>query len=155
MEKPLTDDEYTLEKFQSNGGWTYAVIHEVKPDKSRPFGMVKVKGTIDHYAFQGMNLQPMGQGRLMLPVNATIRRKIKKEAGDTVRIILFKDDVPPQLPEELLLGLQDIPGAMECFRELKEMDQNIFINYITTAKKEETRIRRIAEVINKVLSRLA
>ena len=60
-------------------------------DKSKPFGWVKVKGTIDGVPFNKYHLMPMGNGKLFLPVKSEIRKKIKKVAGDSVHVILYPD----------------------------------------------------------------
>lgn len=82
MHQPLTDKAYLLEKFPGKGGWTYAAIPEIAPDKHAHFGWVRVKGTIDGYKIKGFHLMPMGNGKLFLPVKSEIRKKIKKQAGD-------------------------------------------------------------------------
>ena len=56
-----------------------------------PFGWVKVRGFIDEFELKQYKLMPMGAGKLFLPVNAAIRKKIKKQAGDTVKIVLYPD----------------------------------------------------------------
>ena len=81
MEKPLIDNEYLLEKFSGKGGWTYAAIPEIKPDKHAYFGWVRVRGSIDGYEIRAYHLMPMGNGKLFLPVKADIRKKIGKKAN--------------------------------------------------------------------------
>ena len=75
---PLTDKIYLLEKFSGKGGWTFVRLPEIPPGQNTPFGWVKVHGTIDRYEIKNYNLQPMGNGRLFLPVKAEIRKKNKK-----------------------------------------------------------------------------
>ena len=50
---------------------------EIPPGQNTPFGWVKVYGTIDDYEIKNYNLQPMGNGRLFLPIKAEIRKRIK------------------------------------------------------------------------------
>lgn len=47
--KPLVNKKYKLEKFPGKGGSTFARIPEVLQDKSKRFGWVKVRGSIDGY----------------------------------------------------------------------------------------------------------
>ncbi|HRE58041.1 MAG TPA: DUF1905 domain-containing protein, partial [Candidatus Kapabacteria bacterium] len=47
IDSPLVDNTYILEKFPGKGGWTYAEIHEIVQDKSKPFGWVTVRAYID------------------------------------------------------------------------------------------------------------
>ena len=50
-------------------------------------GLVKVRGTIDGEPFESA-LMAQGDGTHRLPVEANIRKAIRKEAGDTVRVRL-------------------------------------------------------------------
>jgi hypothetical protein len=148
--KPLTDARYRLEKFSGKGGWTYAAIPEIPPDKSNPFGWKKVKGSIDGYPIEKYHLMPMGAGRLMLAVNAEIRKKIGKKAGDEVHVILYPDHDVLQIPEELQLCLADEPAALHFFNTLSDSEKKFYIQWIFTAKKEETKIRRMATAVNRL-----
>ena len=80
-----------------------------------------------------------------------LEKKIKKEAGDFVRIILFPDTEPLEIPEEMLLCLQDEPKAFKFFKSLSESEQKFYIQWIYSAKKEETKIDRLAKSINKLM----
>lgn len=111
MEEPLVNKEYLLEKFPGKGGWTFAVIPEIIRDKKAPFGWVKVRGSIGDYEFKNYKLMPMGNGKLFLPLKAAVRKQIKKEAGDYVKVILYKDDSPIEIPDELVVCLKDEPLA--------------------------------------------
>ena len=148
-DKPLVDGEYLLDKFPETGGWTYTVIPEIPPDPHAPFGWVRVKGSIDGVEIRDYRLMPTahGTGRLFLSVKAEIRKKIKKAAGDTVRIILHRDDDPPEVPEELLLCLGDDARAMEFFLSLRVSEQQAYVRWIYSAKTERTREERIAKTV--------
>jgi hypothetical protein len=148
---PLVNNKYLLKKFPGKGGWTYASIPEVLQDKTAPFGWVKVHGTIDDYEFKHFKLMPMGDGTLFFPVRVEIRKKIKKEAGDEVHIILYQDLSAIEIPDELLICLKDEPLAHKRFLSLSEGKQKEIIDWIAQAKKEETKVERIASSIEKLL----
>lgn len=150
MEKPLINKKYLLEKFQGKGGWTYASIPDILPDKRSPFGWVRVRGTIDDFEIKNYHLMPMGNGKLFLPVKAGIRKKIGKAEGDYVHVILYPDNLPVEIPDELRLCFLDEPNAYKIFLTYTDGEQKAFIDWIYSAKKEETKIERIAKTISKI-----
>jgi hypothetical protein len=153
MEKPLVNKEYLLEKFTGKGGWTYASIPEVLKNRHSPFGWVKVKGSIDNYEFRNYRLMPMGNGSLFLPVKAAIRKLIGKKEGDWVKVILYADNAPTEIPEELQLCLKDEPEIYKTFLSYSDGEQKAFIEWIYSAKTEETKVDRIARTLNKLAKR--
>lgn len=151
--KPLTDKKYLLEKFPGKGGWTFAKIPEIAQDKKAHFGWVKVKGSIDGFMISKYHLMPMGNGYLFLPVKAEIRKKIKKKEGDYVHVILYPDNEPLEIPEEMILCLKEEPQALIFFNSLNESEKKYYIQWVYSAKKEETKITRLAKTIDKLLKK--
>ena len=96
---------------------------------------------------------PMGDGILFLPVKAEIRKVIKKQEGDYVHIVLFPDNEPLEVLEEILLCLTDEPEALQFFNSLTESEQKYYINWIYSAKREETKIDRLVNAINRLLKK--
>lgn len=146
----LVEKEYLVQKFEGKGGWTYVVIPEISPSKKSKFGWVRVRGFIDDFEISQYKLMPMGNGSLFLPLKAEIRKKIDKKEGDKVKIILFADDSPLELPDELRLCLEDDPKALENFLKFTDSEQKFYIDWIYSAKKEETKIERIVKTIERV-----
>jgi hypothetical protein len=153
MEKPLVNKTYLLEKFPGKGGWTYAALPEVLQDKNAPFGWVKVKGTIDGFEIKKYHLMPFGNGKLFLPVKAEIRKKINKQAGDYVHVTLYPDNEPLDIPEELLLCLQDDTDALQFFNSLNENEQHNYVKWIYSVKTDQTKVDRIAQTLNRLVKK--
>jgi hypothetical protein len=152
--KPLVNKKYLLERFPGKGGWTFARLPSALKNNKNHFGWVKVKGWIDGYEIKKYHLMPMGNGELFLPVKIEIRKKIKKEAGDRVHIILLPDNEPLEVPDEMLLCLKDEPQAMKFFKSMSESEQKFYVEWVYSAKKEETKINRLATTINRLMQGL-
>lgn len=150
-ETPLVDGFYVLEKFPGKGGWTYAEIPELVQDKTKPFGWLTVKGTVDGYVLNQFKLMPMGNGKLFLPVKKAIRKVIGKEAGDTVKVILYNDSSLVEIPSEILTCFDFEPERIEAtFKSYSQGEQKAFLDWIYSAKTEETKVARILTMIQKL-----
>ena len=149
--KPLINQKFLLQKFPGKGGWTYTEVPGVLQNKNAPFGFVRVRGSIDGYEIKGYHMMPMKNGKLFLPIKAAIRKKIGKEKGDYVHVILYADNPPTELPEELRICLEDEPDAFRAFNSATETEKLNLLRYIYSAKTEEDKIERIAGTINKLI----
>lgn len=148
-EKLLVDKDYLLQKFEGKGGWTYAEISEIPMPKTT-FGMLKVKGKIDDYELSNVRLMPLGNGHLLLAVKAEIRKKIKKQAGDMVHIVLYEDKTMFIIPEELTLCMQYEDGVLEKFETYSDGEKKAFTDWIYSAKTEQTKVDRMAKTIQMI-----
>jgi len=153
MEEPLVNRPYLFEKCPETNGWVYTIIPEILPDKKAPFGWVKVRGSIDGFEIRKYHLMPSGKGTLMLFVKSEIRKKIKKQAGDYVHVILYSDNEPLEAPKEFLLCLQDDTEALKFFNSLNESEKHSYVKWIYSAKTDETKIERMAKSIDKLSKR--
>ena len=80
----LREFDAELQKGESRGAWTCVVMSDV----ARLFGtrgLVKIRGAIDGEPFDGA-LMAQGDGTHRLPVKASLRKAIGKDAGDTVHV---------------------------------------------------------------------
>ncbi|QIP16144.1 DUF1905 domain-containing protein [Spirosoma aureum] len=146
-----------LQKFDKKGektGWTYIelpidVTDVLKPGQKTSF---RVKGTLDNLEIKQVALIPMGrsgdsEGAFIMPVNATMRRSIRKEEGASVRITIDVDDSPLPLSADFLACLQDDPDAFKFFETLPKGHQNYFSKWIEDAKTTETKANRITKAL--------
>lgn len=90
---------------------------------------------------------PMGNGHVGLAIKAEIRKKIKKQAGDTVHITLYEDNTPLIIPEELLLCMEDEDGLTEKFVTYSHGQKKACIDWINSAKTEQIQAERIARAM--------
>jgi hypothetical protein len=147
--EPLVDKQFLLKKIPGKGGWTYAEIPEIEKDKSAPFGWVKVTGYIDGFKISNYPLQPMGNGNLFLPVKAEIRKQINKQAGDTVRVILYQDNTYKEIFAELKSCLEDA-DLHHKFESLREKDRKASIDWICSSKNDQDKIKRMITIIDQL-----
>jgi hypothetical protein len=146
----LIEGEFVLEKFPGKGGWTFARVPVEILASRNYFGMIRVCGRIDDFEFEGKHLMPMGNGFVFLPISKPIRSAIGKEQGDTVRLKLLRDEVPSQIPEELIDCLKDDPGKLQLFQKLSDADQNRWIEYIYSANSPDVKADRIVKFLNQL-----
>ena len=149
-QKPLVDQGYVLQKYPGKGGWTYAAIPEIQQDKHAWFGWVKVRGSIDGYEIANYHLMPMGNGTLFLPVKAEIRKKIGKQEGDSVHVVLYSEELPTVAADYFMLCLQDDPVACENFSKLSAEEQKSITDWIYSARKDDLKVERIAQALDKL-----
>jgi hypothetical protein len=150
MEEPIINQKFELQKMQMKGGWTYVEFPNIPKHLKQPFGWVCVKGTIDGYEIKQFKLWTMASGNMFMPVKAAIRKKIKKEEGDLVHIILYHDDSPLIIPDEFLVCLMESPKAHSVFQSFSETSQKHYIDWIYDSKSLETRVNRMAKTIEKL-----
>ena len=109
--------------------------------------MLTVRGRIDDYEFSNFNLMPMGNGHQFLTIKAEVRKKLKKEAPAIVRVMLYEDNAPLIIPEDLLLCMEEEAGVREKFERYTDGQKRACVKWINAAKTEQTRIDRIAKAI--------
>jgi hypothetical protein len=153
MEKPLVNKKYQMQKFDGKGGWTYIVIGEIPKSERSKGGFVRVKGLVDDVEITSYNLFPMKSGEHFFPIKAEIRKKIKKNAGDWIKVVLYRDNDPIHIPGELLECLRDEPKAHKKFLQLNDHQQKSYIQWVYESKKDTTRAERIASLINTLLTK--
>jgi hypothetical protein len=149
----------TLLKFDKQGektGWTYILIpskiaEKIKPGNKKSF---RIKGKIDELKIKSVALLPMGGGDFIMPVNATIRKAIKKNKGATVIIEMEEDKAAVKLSAALLACLEDDPDSKSYFSKLPGSHQNYYSKWIESAKTDATKTKRIATCINAFANKL-
>ncbi len=143
----------TIFQFGEQGektGWHYITITsaQAKQLNHQTKKSFRVKGKLDEFVINQIALMPMGDGNFIMPLNATIRKGIKKRKGATLNVLIEKDESEILISAELLECLHDEPIALEYFYKLPKSHQKYYTNWIESAKTEQTKEKRIAQAVN-------
>lgn len=138
-------------------GWTYILIPaeqaaQLFPGNKRTF---RVKGKLDQMLVKQQALLPMGDGNFILPLNAGMRKKLKKQKGAHLHAELEKDTTPIPLNNELINCLEDEPDALRYFQSLQPSHKQYFSKWIEAAKTDSTKANRIALTVNACLHHIS
>lgn len=142
----------TIQQFAGQGektGWTYIevpidIAGQLKPGNKKSF---RVKGKLDAHLIKGIALLPMGGGRFIMPLNAAMRKGIRKKKGAMLKVQLAVDLNPPEPPPGFMECLADEPKARAFYDQLKPSHRNYFIKWMGSVKTEMAVAKRIAQVI--------
>ncbi|WP_198674034.1 DUF1905 domain-containing protein [Chitinophaga alhagiae] len=151
MQTPLCNKKYLLEKFPGKGGWTYARIPEFSNGKRKYSVFTKLSGTIDSHEISHVSLMSMGNKQYFLPVNAGIRKKIGKEAGDKVHIVLYVNESSSAVAaDEFTDCLKDEPAAWQHYQAFTKAEQKAWVQWVNEPVDEKIRIERMAAAVDKI-----
>jgi hypothetical protein len=143
----------TILQFGKQGektGWNYieipkSISEKLKPGYKKSF---RVKGSLDQYSIEGIALLPMGGGGFIMALNAEMRKAIRKQKGAKVKVQLEADDeFEFKLPPELMECLEEEPVALSFFNSLTKGHQAYYIKWVLSAKTDETKAKRMAQMI--------
>jgi hypothetical protein len=125
------------------------VFFQVPLDVPTVFGKARapVTGTINGHPFR--STVAVYGGRSYLPVNRALREAAGVAAGDAVVIELEADDQPRTVdpPPDLAAALAADPEAEAAFAGLSFTHQREYATWVTEAKREATRSRRVEQAI--------
>ena len=140
---------------QRSTGWGAFVIfpHDVLTEFGIK-GRVPVQATLDGLPYTG-SLMTCATPWHLLAVPKDIRAQLNKEPGDPIAVELWKDDAPRtvELPEDFLKLLKK-EKLLADFETLSMTRRKEYRNWLTSAKKEETRQRRLSKAIDILKSEL-
>jgi hypothetical protein len=141
--------KYTFKATIIDAGGGGAFV-EVPFDVEKAFGSKKpkVKAMIEGVPYRGL-LTRMGGPNHMLIILKGIREKIGKSFGDQIKVTVEADTEPRvvDIPPELAKAFKTEKDAESYFNSLAFSHKREYVGYITEAKKEETRLRRVAQTI--------
>lgn len=147
--EPIFDDHIQLQKGNGKGAWTFVTMPVMAHLPKKKNSTVRVRGFIDDYALEDIHIWAMKKGTF-LAVKGEIRKAIKKEAGDTVKLQLFLNEPQSAIPDDFMECLRDEPQLLKRFEKLPKKEQQEMIDWIFAAKTEDEKITRMAKTIEKL-----
>ncbi|MBA4410685.1 MAG: YdeI/OmpD-associated family protein [Bacteroidota bacterium] len=115
-------------------------------------GQVKVKALFDGKAEYRGSLANMGRNCHTLGLTQEIRNKLQKTFGDTIEVDLVHDLEIREvtIPDDIQSVLSENQEALAFFEKLSYTHRKEYINWICSAKKDETRVNRVVSFIDKL-----
>lgn len=115
-------------------------------------GQVKVKAWFDGYPYRGI-LSNMGTGCHAILLRKDVRAAIGKKVGDKVKVVIEQDleERVVDVPAELQNLLKKQTRAKKFFDSLSYTNRKEYAVWIRSAKREETKQKRLALIIPKLL----
>ena len=113
----------------------------------------RVRGTLAGAAYRS-DLISMG-GRSILDVHKAALQAAGKTSGDEVAITMSLDTEPlpnDEVPEILSRALKSNASARKAFDSMPPSHRRRYVGYVTEAKREETRARRVDESIERMIA---
>jgi len=131
---------------EANASFFILVPPEVVADFGKK-GQVKVKATVEGYSYR-TSIAPYS-GQHYLGVRKEIREAVGKTDGDTLRITMEVDDEPRivETPQDFAHAMESQGSVRAFFDKLSYTHQNEYVEWITGAKKDETRQRRVEKAV--------
>lgn len=112
---------------------------------------VKVKATFDGVEYRG-SIVKMGLPCYIIGITKEIRKKIEKEPGDIIEVTIEKDeeDRVVEIPTDFKERIELDNNIKEFWNTLSFSMQKKYVTWITSAKKEDTRNKRMDTAIEKL-----
>ena len=123
------------------------VFAEFPFESAKIFGSkkaIRVKATFEGKMYR-MSLLPHGNGTHWLHVRKEIRDAIGKQEGDTVSVIIEKDESPPEInvPEYLQWLLENEPEMEEAFSKMSYSAKKFWTRFIEEPKTKDAKVKRV------------
>ena len=125
--------------------WTFLILPKNASAKLPSRGVTAIEGTINSIPFQAV-LEPDGQKSHWLRVDRKLSEAARADADDvvTLEIAPAAKELEPEVPADLRKALgAAAPNARKLWSDITPNARRDWIHWITSAKQEETRTRRI------------
>jgi len=130
-----------------DGGGAYVLFPFDVEKEFGTKGKVPVQATFNGVPYAG-TLIKYGNPLHILPMPKAIREQTGTSPGDTVDVQLGKDEQPRviEVPADFKQAMKE-QGVMPLFDDLSFTHRKEYCRWITEAKRDETRMRRIEKAV--------
>jgi hypothetical protein len=132
--------------------WRFLRLPQEASKRLPTRAMCSVEGTFGGKEFW-TTLLPDGEGGHWMKVERELQGKAKVKAGDTVEVEIapMAKEPEPEVPSDLKKALAAAPPtAMETWNSITPMARRDWCFWVTSAKKQETRDKRVSVAIDKM-----
>ena len=138
-------------------GTLLGLFAEFPFESAKEFGTrkaIRVKATIDGKMFR-LSLLPHGNGTHWMQLKKDIYDSIGKTEGDSVHIIVEKDENLPEIivPEYLQWLLENEPETLKSFEKLTWSAKKFWIDYMNQPKNEDSKVERINHFLSVLMKK--
>ena len=139
---------YELNQFIASVVYLPSKLSKELPLQEYP--RLRVRGMIDATAIE-LALQPTGKNRWFLLISQMLQKKLGKSVGSKVAVMFEIDDQDRvTIPDELQRALNADDVALERWEALTPGKKRGMAYRIESAKKEETKQRRILDILEEL-----
>jgi len=140
--------KFTAKIEEAGGGGAYVLFPYDVEKEFGTKGRIPVKATFNGVEYTGTMVK-YGQPQHMLPILKGIREQIGKAPGDTIDVVVWKDEAERvlEVPDyfEKVLKKEKL---WDGFSKLSYTHRKEYVRWITEAKKEETRNNRLIKAVD-------
>ncbi len=139
--------KFTATLEADEGGGAYVLFPYDAAAEFGTQGRIPVKATFDGVPYSG-SLVKYSRPQHMLGVLKSIRQRLGKEPGDTIEVVIWKDqeertlEIPTEF--EQLMKREELTTV---FAKLSYTHRKEYCRWITEAKRQETREKRMEKAI--------
>lgn len=157
MAKTFSPIKFSAKLFRPSGPdkgatWLFLNLPDEVSQQLPTRSQFSVEGSFNGKPFIA-TLDPDGEGGHWLKVNQKLQESNGGKAGDHVELEIAPASVEPEpeVPEDVLKALESAPPkAMETWLDITPVARRDWIKWITSGKKEETRVKRTEVALSKM-----
>ena len=146
--------KFTVQIIAGDGGGTGVPFPYDTQEEFGAKGRVPIHANFDGVPYTG-SLIKYGFPQHILHLPKAIREQLGKVPGDDIDVVVWKDEVERVLEvPEPFLKLMKKEGLLPFFQSLSYTHRKEYCRWITDAKKEETRSRRLEKAVEMLKQRV-